>query len=145
MAGRLRAFAGLGPADRALVAEAAILLLAVRLVLHRMSFPALRERLDRLAARPSRGGPVSAEQVAFAVEATAPAIPRASCLTQALVADVQLRRRGLPSEIRLGVRRDDAGRLRAHAWALSDGAVVVGGPLEQGYADLGTLSTAATG
>lgn len=48
------------------------------------------------------------------------------CLTEALVLDVLLRRRGISSEIRLGVTKGQNGALLAHAWVESNGRVVIG-------------------
>jgi Transglutaminase-like superfamily len=52
-------------------------------------------------------------------------VPRASCLTQALVLHILLRREGLPSRIRIGVSKD-AGFFEAHAWVESHDRVVIG-------------------
>lgn len=53
--------------------------------------------------------------------------PDDPCLPQALVVHRMYRSRGLPSEIRIGARRDERGRFTAHAWVESRGKVVVGG------------------
>ncbi|OFW26916.1 MAG: hypothetical protein A3H97_21950 [Acidobacteria bacterium RIFCSPLOWO2_02_FULL_65_29] len=51
-----------------------------------------------------------------------------TCLVEALAVHAMLRRRGLPSEMRLGVRTpgSQAASLVAHAWVECDGVVVVG-------------------
>lgn len=51
-----------------------------------------------------------------------------TCLVEALAAHAMLRRRGFPSELRLGVRTpgSQAASLVAHAWVECDGVVVVG-------------------
>ena len=46
---------------------------------------------------------------------------RKTCLKRALVLHSLLRRAGRPAELRIGVRRDDAGDLTAHAWLARDG------------------------
>lgn len=53
-------------------------------------------------------------------------IPFASCLTRAQACQVLLARRGLASTLCLGVRRNSEGALLAHAWLVSDGAIVTG-------------------
>jgi len=54
-------------------------------------------------------------------------VPGATCLTQAFTAQLMLARRGYKSEMRVGVRQDDAGKVLAHAWLLSQGEIVLGG------------------
>ena len=49
------------------------------------------------------------------------------CLPQALVAQWLLRRRGYPATLRIGVTRDEAGQLLAHAWVESEGVILIGG------------------
>lgn len=51
-----------------------------------------------------------------------------TCLTQALAAELLLRRRGYRAHTRIGVAKGYKGNLEAHAWVESDGQVVVGGP-----------------
>ncbi len=47
-------------------------------------------------------------------------ITRASCLRQALVVEQRLRRRGLPAELRIGVRKGAGATFDAHAWVELD-------------------------
>lgn len=53
-------------------------------------------------------------------------VPGASCLTQALAAQVLLARRGEFANLRIGVTRDDKGEFRAHAWIESNGKIILG-------------------
>ena len=48
-------------------------------------------------------------------------IYRANCLKQSLVLWWLLGRRGIPSEIKIGVNKEGAGPLNAHAWVECDG------------------------
>lgn len=69
-------------------------------------------------------------------------VPGASCLTQAVAAQLLLARLGYQSDMRIGVQQDATGQIRAHAWLLSEGKVILGGqPAElQMYAPLVDLS-----
>ncbi|MHC4516457.1 MAG: lasso peptide biosynthesis B2 protein, partial [Planctomycetota bacterium] len=58
------------------------------------------------------------------------------CLTKALAAESLLVRRGYPTEVKLGVTRDEANKLIAHAWVLCEGVVLVGGEGLQRYTEL---------
>jgi transglutaminase superfamily protein len=77
-----------------------------------------------------------AHDVAWAVRCVSRAVPGATCLTQALAAQLLLSRRGVESRLRIGVARTPAGRLRAHAWLESDGVVVLGGAGMETYTPL---------
>ena len=49
------------------------------------------------------------------------------CLTQALVAKILLRAKGSPVDLRIGVAKDEAGALKAHAWLEADCRPIFGG------------------
>lgn len=53
--------------------------------------------------------------------------PQNPCLTQAVVVQRLLRRRGIPAELRIGVRKEQGATLEAHAWVEHEGEVVMGG------------------
>lgn len=88
--------------------------------------------------------PVS--KIIWAVLVSSRLVPRASCLTQALSAQLMLVRCGFQSDLRIGVARDAQGVLEAHAWLEREGQVILGGrhdlaryaalPLLEGYAKL---------
>jgi transglutaminase superfamily protein len=118
----------LGPDARRLVVEAAVLLGFVWVGLRILSFAKLRHALDRCATRPGRGSRSSRSQIGWAVGAAGRRLPGRTCLMEALVADVMLRRRGYNSELHLGIRKtsDPSQPLDAHAWVESEGGIVVG-------------------
>ena len=79
--------------------------------------------LERLAARVARRRAdcveVSPEVIAnlvWTVRAAARAVPSATCLTQVITAQLLLARRGVGSQMRIGVRRTATG-IEAHSWA----------------------------
>lgn len=65
--------------------------------------------------------------VLWSVRQAARLVPGATCLTQAIAAQSLLGRRGEPSTVRIGVRRDVRGGFHAHAWLLQHGRTVLGG------------------
>ena len=50
------------------------------------------------------------------------------CLTLALAAQYTLNRRGVATDLRIGVKRDEAGALEAHAWLERSGQILIGRP-----------------
>lgn len=71
------------------------------------------------------------ERIGWAVAAAGARVPwRSDCLLQAMAADRWLRRLGAAPEFFIGVDKDAAGGLRAHAWVRCDGIAVTGGSCE---------------
>lgn len=102
----------------------------VRLGLTFSTYRALRERHLGRCARPAGSRGASAARIAWAVHHAARVVPRATCLTQALAAQIMLTRHNIVSVLHVGVRRDEAGTLLAHAWLVNDGVVLLGGTSE---------------
>jgi hypothetical protein len=122
-------FARLEGPDRALLLRAILLLWKRRLGLwlrpFRMPEEAARVPDSEIPIGPgSRPSPL---RIAWAVNAAARLVPRATCLVRALAARELCHRFGYPATLRLGARRDCTGDLEAHAWLELAGEVVVGG------------------
>lgn len=87
--------------------------------------------LVRRASRPSAHcstakSEVAVDQVSFAVNRASFKITSASCLALALSGWMMLARRGVPSQIRLGARREPSAGDLAHAWLEYQGRCVIG-------------------
>ena len=121
----LRRLAALSGPDRVLLARAAGWVVAARLALWALPYRRTRDLAERLAAPRRTARTPAPDRTAWAVEATARRIPKASCLTRALAADVMLRRDGHRPQIQIGVSKDRAA-FEAHAWLELDGRVLVG-------------------
>jgi hypothetical protein len=63
-----------------------------------------------------------------------------TCLVTALAARAMLRRRGIASVMRFGLRRGGDGALTAHAWLEAGGGVVCGGPAAEGFVPIAGFS-----
>lgn len=126
---RIGSFLRLPPAQRASLLRAALVVVAIRLALWVLPFRTLMRILPR-APRAGGDGPEGAVDDATracvrAVAKVGAHVPRASCLTRALAAQVLLARGGRGSELRFGVARGAEG-LEAHAWLVRGGEVVIG-------------------
>ncbi len=127
---QLRKFLSLRPSDRHLLVSTALLLGGIRLGLRLLPFRTLQRVVDKLAQPPAglrRTNQSSVARLVWAVTVASRYVPKATCLTQALVAQVLLGRHGHRTQLRVGVARGDEGQLEAHAWLESEGKVVVGG------------------
>ena len=117
-----RRFLALDRTQRGLVIEAAGLMVLGWAGLHLFRFVTVRRVLDRVVAVTSTSHRSAMEDVVprvrRAVNAVAARCPPATCLLQALAADVMLRRREVPCDLRFGVRfSETAGDpLEGHAW-----------------------------
>lgn len=53
-------------------------------------------------------------------------VPYASCLTQALATQTILKLKGQSSSLKIGVEKDEDGKLAAHAWVEIEGKIIIG-------------------
>ncbi|HEX2087349.1 MAG TPA: lasso peptide biosynthesis B2 protein [Solirubrobacteraceae bacterium] len=142
-----RRLAQLPWADRALLAEAAVLLALARLAVVLVPFRVIARRLGPRMAETPRVDAVEPERLrrlTWAIAAVARRTPwRSQCLEQALAAKAMLRRRGIASTLYLGVARGAAGAPRpfdAHAWLRSGTVHVTGGAGAGRYAVVATFA-----
>lgn len=130
----LNKYLSLDPADRVLVAQAFILVGAVRAGLAVMPY----RTIYRVLQQTSHGRAVHSlsvvEQAQYrrrVVKAVRTAARKLlgdkPCLPQALAAQWFLRRAGVESTLRIGVRKDEKEELLAHAWLEYGDSVIIGG------------------
>jgi hypothetical protein len=125
-----RRFLALDRTQRGLVIEAAGLMLIGWAGLRLFRFVTVRRVLDRVVALTS-ASPLSAGEdvvprVRRAVNAVAARFPPATCLVQALAAEVMLRRRQVTCNLRFGVRFSETSGdpLEGHAWVECGGSTI---------------------
>jgi hypothetical protein len=135
---RVLTFVRLPSTDRALAVRAAWWLLLARLALWTLPFARVQELVARLGTRRTTVG-VAPGRLAWTVETAARSIPQATCLTQALAAQVMLTRAGERPELHIGVATD-RGAFEAHAWLSLHGRALVGDHELDRYARLETRS-----
>lgn len=94
---------------------------------------ALNERAWRLARhRDDAFSAAAVRRVAFAVPRVAARLPwRTDCLVQALAARRWLAYWGIPTQVAIGVDRNQGGAFSAHAWLKHDEIIVTGGETSQ--------------
>lgn len=126
---RLFKFLNLPSSERSLLVKAAILLWGIRLGLWLFSFQTLQRHLARVMQTSPESPDAdssSPDRPAWAVRAASRYVPKATCLTQALAAQVLLGRRGHTSRLHIGVTRSMEKEFEAHAWLQCEGKVVIG-------------------
>jgi hypothetical protein len=118
--------------------EAAFFLAASRLSLRLIPFKILSGWLGEAMAESAPAVCWADSQVSTDLPWALEAIGRRfqwsrQCLVQAMAAQWMLRRRGLTGTLYLGVRKDDANALAAHAWLRSGSDILVGGERRQEF------------
>jgi len=120
--------------DRRLLVHAFMTVGATRLALTVLGTRAAR----RTASFAAFGVPqAKIDRAAWAVRIAGAHLPAATCLTQAIALQAMLERTGFHSLIEIGVTTNSG--LKAHAWVVADGRVVIGGDHAGQYASLGSL------
>jgi hypothetical protein len=128
----LKTFVARSPREVWILVQAIVAVTSTRFALRILPLSRIRRTIWRVfsAERPL---PVmrrcSQDQVIRAVVSAGKHSPiGTTCLATALVGQALLHRHGYIVELRLGVRRDSAGKFAAHAWLERQGTVVLGGP-----------------
>lgn len=125
---RIARFLRLPGNDKALLAQAALLLVVIRLCLWVVPFSRVQRLVEWFtepASRTSHATP-DARRIVWAVDAAGRSVLIDNCLARAVTAQVLLTRLGYSGDIRIGVAREPNGGFVAHAWVESDGHVLIG-------------------
>src|SRR5262245_32537194 len=105
-----------------------------------MRWIARRLELRALPDMQREHAPNVVREVGWAVRAAAPKTPwKSACLAQAIAGKSMLARRGVRATVHLGVVKDGAGDLAAHAWLCADDIVITGGAKARKFKPVGVL------
>jgi hypothetical protein len=123
-------FLKLSAADRRLIVEASILLLAARAALKLLPFRWIARVVSRAPAASSlenEAAEALVRRVRWAVDRSARhGIGTAICFPQGIAAQMMLARRGLSSTLHYGVTKSPGGAVEAHVWVRAGAMPVVG-------------------
>lgn len=115
--------------EKKLISQSLFLVITIRLSLWIFPFRWLNNWLSKLGS-PNIGSQPTDQivigNVTRSVRSCSRYVPRASCLTQALATQTILRLKGLDSQLKFGVDKDENEKLVAHAWVESDGKIIIG-------------------
>ena len=132
---KIKSLLNLTPAERNHLVKALVLVVGIRIGLSLMPFPRFQTLLATFRAsigmsRVSVSTPPtpSTQQLAWAVRTVSTYVPKVTCLTQALAAQVLLEQHGYPTIVRIGVTNasEKGNSFQAHAWLESNGKMVIG-------------------
>lgn len=121
-------FGQFSPAERSLLLQSLLLFSLVSLSLQLWGLRRTQQLLSFLSRRektaPLKADNCSQESIARLVAiASRNSFPRGNCLRRSLVLWYLLRRQGIESDLRFGVRRE-GGDFQAHAWVEREGLVL---------------------
>jgi hypothetical protein len=130
---RLRKFIQLPAADRRLLVSAIVSVIKARLT---VTFVPVREILRPIAPQTEAASPDSqAARIGWAVETAGRIVPTGkNCLVRAIAGREMLARRGISSQIRLGVAKNSPDILSGHAWLECGHTIVTGESEHRDYA-----------
>lgn len=123
---RLLKFLRLNHCDRYLLIKTLCLLGFVNWGLWLLPFSTLRRILDKISQPSPTASITPVDKIIWAVDVSTNFIPGAKCLARALTCQVLMNQQGESPELRIGVAKDEAGKLKAHAWIEHQGKVVMG-------------------
>jgi len=115
--------------ERRLLLKSLLLLWACWLGLKLLPFHTLRRLLEKLTSARhifSEGESANVAKIVWALAVATRFVPATTCLTQAVVGQLLVAQQGEPAVLRIGVTKDEAGNLKAHAWVESRGRIVIG-------------------
>jgi hypothetical protein len=124
------------PSDWPLFAEALATLALASLAIALLPFRRVAAAASAAGRSAARTDPETVRRVRGAVQGWARRVPwKAVCFQRGLALHWMLRRRGIPSVLLYGARRD-GDQLAAHVWVDVDGETVIGGEEAPGFACL---------
>lgn len=123
---KIRRFFQISLEDKFLLIKTYFLLWTVRLMLWIFKIHRIINFTEKVGSS-TKNNSLSIEKIVWAVNSTSPYVPKASCLTRSLVARILFKQNGYKSEIKIGVAKDENGKLNAHAWVEIDDKTVIGG------------------
>ena len=118
---KINTFIHLSAARKILLIKSLCLIALIRLMLYLLPFSAVRKFSARISGQKGNGDLVD---LVWAVNVAGEYVPRSTCLSKAMAAQILLSRHNYPSQLKIGVIKED--EFEAHAWVEVDDEVVVG-------------------
>ena len=131
---KLKKFRSIDRAQKTLIIIAVKELALARLYFSLFSTETIFKELEKQSLGPGSNIDKShLHRIAMAIDVAAANVPwRADCMIKVIAANRWLRRLGVASHFKIGVRKDMSNRLIAHAWLNVGDSVFVGGDIS-GY------------
>jgi hypothetical protein len=122
---KINSFYKLSSEKKSLFIKSLILTIFIRLSLTLLSFSRVK-KISKRISRPNNNQKetITIKDIVWSVITVSGYVPRATCLTQAITAQILLSRHNQPSKLKIGVMKE--GDFEAHAWLEIDDEIVLG-------------------
>ena len=122
---KIKSFFKLSSDRKSLFIQSMILTISILLLLSLLSFPRIKIVLNTLSRRNTdQKNSKTVEDIIWSVKAASHYFPNATCLTQAIVAQIQLSKHNFSSTLNVGVNK--LGEFEAHAWIEIGDKIILG-------------------
>ena len=123
--GIIRSFLKLNSEDKYILIKSFLLLWIIRIILWILPFPVIQKTISKFTITSGESHSVPIEKLTWAVVVMSRYVPKATCLTRALTAQILLAGQNYNSNLKIGVSKEN-GEFEAHAWLEYDNNVVLG-------------------
>jgi hypothetical protein len=121
----IHSFLKLSFEDKHILIKSFLLLWIVRIMLWTLPFSVIQKIIGRFTAVSGELHGVPMEKLTWAVAVMSKYVPRATCLTRALTAQILFAGQNYSSNVKIGVSKTE-GNFEAHAWLESNDKVILG-------------------
>ncbi|MEN6553602.1 MAG: lasso peptide biosynthesis B2 protein [Methanobacterium sp.] len=111
--------------DKCILIKSFLLLWIIRVMLWLLPFSVIQKIIGRFTAVSGESHTIPLEKLTWAVAVMSRYVPKATCLTRALTAQILLAGQNYHSNLKIGVSKS-SGEFEAHAWLESDNKIVLG-------------------
>jgi len=123
--GIIRSFLKLSFEDKFILIKSFFLLWIIRIMLWILPFSVIQKIISRFTVISGESHSIPLEKLTWAVAVMSRYIPKATCLTRALTAQILLAGQNYNSNLKIGVSKNN-GEFEAHAWLESNDKIVLG-------------------
>ena len=123
--GIIRSFLKLSFEDKCILIKSFSLLWTVRMMLWILPFSVIQKVVNRFTVISGEYPNIPLEKLTWAVAVMSKYVPKATCLTRALTAQILLAGQNYNSNLKIGVSKNN-GEFEAHAWLESNDKIVLG-------------------
>ena len=123
--GIIHSFVKLSFEDKFILIKSFSLLWTIRIMLWILPFAVIQRIISNFTVISDESHSIPLEKLTWAVAVMSGYVPKATCLTRALTAQILLAWQNYPSNIKIGVSKCD-GEFEAHAWLEADDKIVLG-------------------
>ena len=122
---RIKSFFKLSSDKKSLFIKTIFLTIFIRLSLFSLSFSRVQTISNKLSkASTNQKSPKTVKDIVWSVRVASYYVPKATCLTQAITAQILLSKYNYNSKLKIGVNKSDG--FAAHAWVEMDNKIILG-------------------